>query len=240
MSASPIVPSDLAPVTSGATACDHLTELGATRDKMQEFLQWFLANDETGLLGSGFKEALIQQMLFDAAKKGWFLQTNASTGYLELIEKIPLAGLSEAGAVEGDIIEFNGTAWVVTTKPEIYLAPTSGGSTVPAVATGGLLSVAHGFSATPNNFRCYLECSAIDIDYQVGDRVDAANLIILRDTGGEQMSAVTVGANSSLVFAVFQSRAGAGGEYRLVEKASTFDRAAIDPSKWNVRFYATP
>jgi hypothetical protein len=236
---SEITSSDLAAVTQGATACDHLAELSATRTKFATFLDW-IVSDPDGNLSTDFKTALIRQMLFDAAKKGWFVASDASTGYLELVETIPLASLDPTGAVEGDTIAFDATAgaWEIRNAPQSYLAPTSGGSTIPAISSGGILSVAHGLGTTPRTFECILECNSTDVGYDAGDRVRADNLIILRDTAGEQMNAVTVGASATLVFVVFQVRSGAGGEYRLINK-STFARDAIDVSKWDVKLSAS-
>lgn len=246
---SPIKPSDLGAITSGVLACDHLKELLNTRTKMQTFLAWLLQDDTTGLLGADFKSAILQQLLFDAAKKGWIVRANPVSGYLELasnnesvsellaVNSLRLETLESAGASAGDLLSFDGTSWGAITP--IYLAPTTGGSTVPDVTTGGFLSVAHGLAALPKHLRCYLECNSTDVGYAVGDRVDASGLILLRATGGEQMQAITIGADASVVFAVFQVRSGGGGEYRLVNK-STYERDMIDSSKWNVKFYASP
>lgn len=251
---SPIKPSDLGAITGGVLACDHLRELLNTRQKMQTFLAWLLANDETGNLGEDFKAAIIQQLLFDAAKKGWIVRANPSSGYLELANNsdkvselfpphsIRLLTLAVDGAVSGDILGFNGTDWVPRTP--IYLAPTTGGATIPDPSTGGILSVAHGLGATPRIRQCDLVCTSADAGYAAGDTVDAMNLI-QRGAGGETRPGVTVGADASTIFAVFVKEGSATRKYFLPNKASfeitdSADSGEVDPAKWNVKFYASP
>lgn len=252
--ASPIKPSDLGAITTGVLACDHLVELKNTRTKMQTFLAWLLANDETGLLGADFKSAIIQQLLFDATKKGWIVRANPSSGHLELAsnsdtvselfppQSIRLLTLAIDGAVDGDVLGFDGTSWVPFTP--IYLAPTTGGTTIPDPSTGGILSVAHGFGAVPRVRECNLVCNATDAGYASGDTVDAKNLI-QRGAGGETRPGVTVGADASVVFAVFVKEGSAARKYFLPNKASFeitdgSDSGEVDPSKWDVKFYASP
>jgi hypothetical protein len=237
MSASPITPDDFAPITSGATACDHLAELGNTRSKVEEFLEWLLADDDTGNLGSGFKEAIVQQLLYDATKLGYLVMSDTTTGYLTLVEKLLLTKLSTTGAATGDYMFFNGTTWIKQTP--IYAAPSSGGVTVPDPGSGAAVTLAHGFAATPKNYACFLECNDTDLGYAVGDRVDALSLIGENTADNEIGQAVTVFATDTVVGAVFRSPNGANPEYQLPNK-STFVRAQIDRSKWDIKLYAMP
>jgi hypothetical protein len=150
---------------------------------------------------------------------------------------IKIQRLYYAAAANLDTIRFDGTNWVK--KTPFYGAPTVGGTTVPAVAAGGILYAPHGLGAQPRTIECYLECGVNDIGYTaaLAERVRADNLFILRAAAGEQMTAVTIGADATNIFAVFQVQSGAGAEYRLIDKA-TFARAAITPGSWNVKFYA--
>jgi hypothetical protein len=238
---SEITSSDLAAITSGATACDHLAELAQTRTKFATFLDW-IVSDPSGNLATDFKTAIINQLLFDAAKKGWFVRSNPTTGFLELVEFIPLDGLDDGGATTGDILVWNGSEW--EPQSAIYLAPTSGGTTLPAPNTGGLLSVAHGFSAAPKQFACFLECTSADAGYAIGDRVDALGLI-QRGNGGETRQGCTVGVNASLLFAVFVTEGSNPKKYFLPNKSSfeitdSTDAGELDPAKWSVKFWALP
>lgn len=235
---STITSSDLAAITSGATACDKLAELANTRTKIQEFLAWMLT-DPAGNLSSDFKLALVNQMLFDAAKKGWYVRSNPSTGYLELVEKIAIDDLDDGGAQDGDILIYDEDEeeWVPVTA--IYAAPSSGGVTVPDPGSGAVVTLAHGFDDAPMNYKCFLECNATDLGYAEGDRVDALSLIGENTADNEIGQAVTVFANDTVVGAVFRSPNGANPEYQLPNK-STFARAAIDESKWNIKLYAMP
>lgn len=233
---SPITPSDLGSISDGLLACDHLKELLNTRVKMHTFLAWLLVDDSTGNLGDGFKLAIIQQLLFDAAKKNWFVRSNPSTGYLELVQYVPLASLDASGALEGDTLVLKGGVWVPQSSPSVYLSPTSGGTTVPDPDTGGILLVAHGLASTPNKVECYLVCTVNDIGYVVGDVVNAMGLV-KRGSGGEQRQGVSIGANATSVWAVFTNTGAAVGSYQLPNK-STFAGAAITPGSWNVKLYA--
>lgn len=234
---SPIKPSDLGAITGGVLACDHLRELLNTRTKMQTFLAWLLADDETGLLGADFKEAIIQQLLFDGSKKGWFVKTHPVSGYLELVEKVALADLAITGAAEGDGIIFSGGAWVVDDTPDnVYLAPTTGGTAVPAATAGGMLTVSHGLGARPNIFKVLLECAVVDATgYTVGDTVDAASLMS-RTSGGETKLAATIWANATTCGISFFNTAGASN-YRLYHKDGQ-SYVNITEASWNVKFYA--
>lgn len=236
--ASPIKPSDLGAITSGVLACDHLRELLNTRTKMQTFLAWLLQNDSTGLLGADFKAAIIQQLLFNSAQKGWFVRTHSESGYLDLVEKVALADLATTGAADGDRIIYDATAgmWVVDTAPEeIYLPPTSGGVTVPAATTGGVLTVAHGLGAKPNIFEVDLVCATADVGHAVGDVVDACSLMS-RTTAPEAKLACTKWANDTQCGVTFFNGS-AGASYRLFDKA-TFTNDPITEASWNVKFYA--
>lgn len=236
--ASPIKPSDLGEITTGVLACDHLVELKNTRTKMQTFLTWLLANDETGLLGADFKAAIIQQLLFDGSKKGWFVKTHPASGYLELVEKVALADLAITGAADGDGIIYDATAqmWVVDDTPDdVYLAPTTGGVTIPASTAGGVLTVAHGLGATPKIFRVLLECATADVGYAVGDVVDACSLMS-RTTAPEAKLGCTIWANGTQCGATFFNGA-AGSSYRLFDK-SGFTNDPITEASWLVKFYA--
>lgn len=236
---SPIKPSDLAAITTGVLACDHLVELLNTRRKMQQFLQWLLVDDESGLLGADFKAAIIQQLIFDAAKKGWFVKTNPASGFLELVEKVALADLAITGAVDGDGIIYNATAgmWILDNTPDdVYLAPTTGGTTIPASTAGGALSVSHGLGAAPKIFKVLLECVTPDAAaYAAGDIVDAASLMS-RTTGGETKLAATIWANSTSCGISFFNTAG-GSNYRLYHKdGQSYEN--VTEASWNVKFYA--
>lgn len=235
---SPIKPSDLGAITGGVLACDHLRELLNTRRKMQQFLQWLLVDDQSGLLGVDFKAALIQQLLFDSSKKGWFVKTDEASGYLELVEKVALADLAITGAAEGDRIIYDATAgmWVVDDTPDdVYLAPTSGGTSVPAATVGGVLTVAHGLGAVPTIFKVFLECATADVGYAVGDRVDACSLMS-RTTAPEAKLACTIWANGTQCGATFFNGA-AGADYRLFDKTG-LTNDSITEASWNVKFYA--
>lgn len=235
---SPIVPNDLGAITGGVLACDALKELLSTRTKMQTFLEWLLADDETGNLGADFKAAIIQQLLFDGSKKGWFVKTHPASGYLELVEKVELADLAITGAAEGDGIIYDATAgmWVVDDTPDdVYLAPTTGGTSVPAATVGGVLTVAHGLGAMPKIFKVFLECATADVGYAVGDRVDACSLMS-RTTAPEAKLGCTIWANGTQCGATFFNGA-AGATYRLFDK-SGFTNDPITEASWNVKFYA--
>lgn len=251
---SPIVPADFAPLAGGTLACDALKSLLRTRTNMQALTAWLLADDSTGLLGADFKAAIIQQLLFDAAKKSWIVRANPSSGYLELASNsdkvselfpphsIRLLTLAVDGAVDGDILRYNGTDWVPSSP--IYLAPTTGGATIPSPSTGGILSVAHGFGAVPRVRQCDLVCNATNAGYAAGDTVDAKNLI-QRGAGGETRPGVAVGADASVIFAVFVKEGSATRKYFLPNKSSfeitdSSDSGEIDPAKWDVFFYASP
>lgn len=114
---SPIKPADLGAISAGVLACDHLKELLNTRAKVQTFLKWLLTDDSQGLLGDGFKLALVQQLLFDAEKKGWFVETNEISGFLELVRYVTLAKLDPTGATNGDTLIFKDGAWIIKTDP---------------------------------------------------------------------------------------------------------------------------
>jgi hypothetical protein len=231
---SSITSSDLAAVTAGATACDHLTELANTRTKFATFLDW-IVSDPSGNLATDFKTAVINQLLFDAAKKGWLVATDATTGYLELIEKLALASLDDTGAASGDLIRFNGTDWVKYT-PFIY-APATGTVTVPDADSGGIISTAHSLGFSPKEFGCYLECTSPDAGYVAGDRVDATTLMQI-GAGSETRQAAVVGANATNVFVVFLlAGTGPNRQYQLANK-STFADVDIDPTLWDVRLWA--
>lgn len=251
---SPIVPSDFNDISGGALACDALKSLLRTRTNVKTLLQWILQDDTTGLLGSDFKSAIIQQLLFDATKKSWIVRANPSSGHLELASNsdkvselfpehsIRLLTLAIDGAVDGDVLGFDGTSWVPFTP--IYLAPTTGGATIPDPSTGGILSVAHGFGAVPRVRECNLVCNATDAGYASGDTVDAKNLI-QRGAGGETRPGVTVGADASVVFAVFVKEGSAARKYFLPNKASFeitdgSDSGEVNPAFWDVKFYASP
>lgn len=235
---SPIVPSDLGAITGGLLACDALRELLNTRAKMQTFLQWFLANDPTGNLGSDFLLALSRQFLFDAAKKGFFVRTNPSNGSLELVEFIPLDSLDGSGAVEGDTLSFESGVWITRSSPNVYLAPTSGGVTLPDAAVGAVCQVAHGLSAAPRHFGCVLECTTADASYAISDRVDAATLMLRNTLDTEIAHGASVYANATVIGVNFRMAAGATPKYQLVDK-STFLRADLIPGSWNVKLYAS-
>lgn len=240
---SPITSSDLGPITDGLLACDHLQELSSTREKFQEFLEWMLS-DPSGELGDDFKTALIRQMLFDATKKGYFVGTDEGSGYLRLFSpdeagdlldsgSIPLSALDNTSVATGDHITVVSGVWARHTP--IYSAPSSGGTTVPLPASGGTLTVAHTLGTTPKNFKCFLECATADLNWAVGDRVDALSLRTFNGAA-EMIQAVDVFANSSIVGAVFRGLG--GSNYQLLDR-STLQRAAITPGSWNVKLYAT-
>lgn len=251
---SPIVPADFNAITTGTLACDALKELLRTRTNVKALLQWLLQDDSTGLLGENFKESIIQQLLFNAAQKGWLVRSNPSSGYLELASNsdkvselfpahsIRLLTLAIDGAVDGDVLGFNGTDWVPRTP--IYLAPTTGGSTIPDPSTGGILSVAHGLGAVPRIRQCDLVCNSADAGYAAGDTVDATHLI-QRGAGGETRQGVSIGADASVVFAVFVKEGSAARKYFLPNKSSfeitdSSDSGEINPANWSVKFYASP
>jgi hypothetical protein len=234
---SSITSSDLAAVTAGATACDHLTELANTRTKFATFLDW-IVSDPSGNLATDFKTAVINQLLFDAAKKGWLVATDATTGYLELIEKLALASLDDTGAASGDLIRFNGTDWVKHT-PFLY-EPASGSVTVPDPDVGGVISVAHSLGYTPsgNDFSCYIECNSPDAGYADGDRVSVECLMQVGAGANETRAGAAVGANATNVFVVFLlAGTGPNRVYQLPHK-STFADTDINPALWDVRLCA--
>lgn len=233
---SPIVPADLAPLSSSLLACDALRSLLQTRTDMQEFLQWLLANDSTGNLGSDFKLAIRNQLLFDVAKKGWFVRTNPSTSFLELVEFLPLASLDGSGSTEGDTLSFEGGVWITKSAPSIYLAPTTGGVTLPDAAVGATCQVAHGLGVEPRQFACILECSAADANYSIGDRVDASTLMSRNGADTEVTHGASVFANATVVGAVFRTATGAS-KYQLSNK-STFVRSDLASASWNVKLFA--
>lgn len=233
--ASPIIPDDLNPINTGTAACDALKTLLQTRTDMREFLAWMLEDDSTGELNdSGFLTDLAEQFLFDAAKKGFFVRSNPTTGRLELIEKVALADIDDENGTDGDMLVLESGVW--TRVSPFYGAPTSGGATVPVETSGGTLTAAHGVGTTPNNFRAILECNAADLNYAVGDRVDALSLMFLDSSVPEIMPAVTVFADASLVGVTFRD-GGVGDEYQLHNR-STFAKSPIQVSKWNVMLYA--
>jgi hypothetical protein len=229
--ASSITSSDLAAVTAGATACDHLTELANTRTKFATFLDW-IVSDPSGSLATDFKTAVINQLLFDAAKKGYLVMSDVTTGYLALVEKLLLTKLDQGSAATGDLLRWNGTNWAKST-------PFYGGSgTVPSVATGGSVAAAHGLSAAPTFFSCYLVCNDVggDAGYAQNDRIRADTLMYYNSGAPELIQACTVQADATSVRAVFRN--GGGAHAYQVHNKSTFARASITESKWDVKFAA--
>lgn len=247
---STITSSDLAPVTDGATACDHLRELGATRTKFATFLDW-IVNDSDGKLSADFKLAILNQLLKDDGvadpnTNGWFVRTNSSTGKMELVQRISLSDLPEPETDEEDEDEreiyWNGSEWAFRTSSEFFGAPTSGGTTVPTPDDGGVVVASHGLTGSPNSFACYLVCNSTDAGYAVGDKVNAVSLM-QRGGGGEIRIGCSVGVNSSQIFAVFAKEGSATRKYFLINKASfditdNTDSGEIDPAKWDVMLFA--
>lgn len=240
---SPVTSSDVGPINDGLLACQHLQTLSETRDKFQEFLVWMLT-DPTGELSTDFKTALTRQMLFDASKKGYIAGSDEGSGYLRLFSPaefgaliddgaVPLTALDNDGVSTGDLITVISGVWARHTP--VYAAPSSGGTTIPLPAAGGILTVAHNLGTTPRSFRCYLECATADANWAVGDRVDAQSLRSFNGAA-EFIQGVDVFANSTLVGAVFRGLV--GSSYHLIDK-SGFNRTAITPGSWNVKLYAT-
>lgn len=146
--------------------------------------------------------------------------------------------LYSAGAANRDTIRFDGTNWVK--KTPVYLAPTSGGTTLPDPVNGGILTVAHGLGAVPRTIKALLVCNSTDVGYAVGDTVDASSVICLTEAA-EQIVGLTLYADATTIGLVCcDGSAGGGGtasRYRIMNK-STFIRATMDHTKWDVYFYA--
>lgn len=244
MSASPITPEDLNAVTDGATACDKLAELANTRNKMQTFLAWLLANDDTGVLGDGFKEAIIQQLmkddgLADPNTNGWFVRTNSSTGYLEMVQRISLTDLPQPETDDLDTGErqiiWDGSTWVFRVKDSFVGAPTSGGTVVPASNGGGILLAPHGLTSKPNKFGAILECTTADIGFSTNETIDA-KCIHGRNSTPEEYPCIVTGADATNVWVVFGDLG--GSSFYRTHRKDNAARDSITPASWNVKLWA--
>lgn len=242
MSASPITGTDLGAITNGATACDHLSELSNTRTKFHEFLEWMLEDD--GTLETGFKEALVQQMLFDAAKKGWFVMSDLSTGYLTLVERVLLNKLEGGTAVDGDFLKWDEDA--LGTGPNVgawvpFHEYVSGQSALPAASTGGKIQAAHGLGYRPKHYRVELVCIAADGSYSSGDVVDGHGLL-QKGGGGEIRPGCSVGADGTNVWAIFVKDGTSPGRKYFLPDKSTFEADSgteLDAANWEARLIAS-
>jgi hypothetical protein len=242
MSVSTILPSDLDPVTDGASACDHLAELAATRTKFQTFLTWLLNEDVAatvdGTLSAGFKEAIVQQLLLDAAKKGWLVMSDLTTGYLTLVEKLLLTKLDAGVAVDGDTLRWDDDAIDATHGAWVpWHEFASSNSAVPPPSTGGIVEAIHGLGYTPTRYRAHLVCISADVGYVIGDIVDAQGLIFYNSGAAEIQQGANVTANATKVSCVFRNGGGTPN-YQLLNK-STWARDTIDVLKWEVKFTAS-
>lgn len=239
---SEITSSDLAPVTAGAKACDKLVELENTRRKFATFLDW-IVSDPTGNLATDFKTAIVRQVLFDAAKKGYFVMSDLTTGYLTLVERVLLNKLQGGTAVDGDGLKWDEDA--LGTSPNIgawvpFHEYVSGQSALPAASTGGKIQTAHGLGYRPKHYRGELVCISADGSYSAADVVDAQSLI-QQGGGGEIRPGCSVGADGTNVWAIFVKDGTATRKYFLPDKA-TFEvdgSTPLDASKWECRLIAS-
>lgn len=248
MSASPIVGTDLNTVTEGATACDHLKELANTRAKMKQLVEWLVDGDGHPF-SSGLVSELLSYLLPGSGKEGWLVRTNPSTGILELVvpndltqpifeaHGIRLVTLDVTDAVANDVIVFNGTDWV--RKGSFVGAPTSGGTTIPAVATGGVLLAPHGLSAAPDQYGGYAQCTSAENGFAVGDRIDLHSILVGANWDDSQ-SAVAIGANTTNVWATFTNRSAVHDGWSVYEKSGALGQVALTPGSWNVFLWAKP
>lgn len=236
----PITPEDLAAITAGATACDHLAELSATRTKMQTLIAW-LYNDAGEI--QGFKTWLLEQLLADDGvadpdTNGWHLRTNPTTGKIELVEKTALTEL-EDGTTDGDTLRWDSTA--LGTSPDVgawvswhpFVSPVAA---LPAATVGGRIEATHSLGYTPTQFSAQLVCIAADQSHDIGDLVDVSGLIFYNSNTGEVQQCAAPGASATKVWCVFRNGT-ADGHYQLPDKAS-WGRGNIDVSKWQVRLIA--
>lgn len=234
---SPITSNSLGPITTGLLACDALKELLNTRQKMQDFVAWLVGTD--GNLTTDFKNAILHQLLFDAAKKGWLVMSDETTGYPTLTERLLLNKLAGGTAVDGDTLKWDEDA--LGTDPNIgawvpFHRFVSTQAVVPPPSTGGIVEVDHGLGYTPTSYMAQLVCIGADVGYAVGDIVDASGLIFYNSGAGEVQHGATVLMNASKVSCVFRNGGGTP-HYQLLNKG-TWDRDTIDVTKWEVRFVA--
>jgi hypothetical protein len=218
-----------------------------TFDAASGVAKWAPLNVNTAI-ASG---SLLYSKLVNAAAPnyGWLLRANPATGIIELvsnsdkaavsdllaIRSVRLNRLDDTGAVAYDKLRFDGTNWVKTTP--FHGASTSGGTTIPSPNGGGQLLAPHGFGVVPRLIKAYAICNAADLNYAIGDKVDLAVLMAINNAGTEVAAATTIYADATNVVCNFIDTGGAAGRYRLLND-TTFARANIDPTKWDVYFYA--
>lgn len=241
MADNPVTPAEVSATIPASTGsiCSRLTALWSLANVMDEWYSWAFNPD--GSPSDDFIDSITSEFLFDAAKKGWFVQTNATTGLLELIEKLPLDGLDDGGAETHDTLVWNGTAWVPSSDFAVAFSslPTSGGVTVPVVTSGGILSAEHGLSSTPLKFGAFIYMNTVigDLGYVNGDRVQAQGLMAFDGSTGENTGAVSISVDDEKVYASFRDCDGGTSKYKLIRK----DTSAIDQiisSRWNVVLWA--
>lgn len=205
----------------------------------------------SGLIGAN---SLAYDRLYNATV-GYILRADPATGIWAAIEpndltkdiftirSIRLNRLDATGASTGDRLVFDGTNWIRAAANsgtgKFYGIPTSGGTTLPAV-TGGILSVAHGLTATPKRVGGFIKCTnaAGGAGYAQNDVVSLSSLM-KKGNGGEVRFGCAVGADVTNVFAVFDGDGGAGvGKGFFLPHKSTFTETQLVLADWDVYLFA--
>jgi hypothetical protein len=233
---SPIQGADLEPVTDGATACDKLAELAATRAKLKQIMDWMVEDD--GTFTVGYLDQILAQLLVDATKKGWWVRSNPTTGILELLEYIPINALEPGSSADGDIIVYDDDAgeWTTQSSSAFHGPPTTGGLTVPDVSAGAVLSAAHGLTSSPYKFGGYIECTTSEYGYTVGDRITLESLSGIQTGGTDDTGAVNVWANSTSVGVTFAKLNNASA--LKIWRKDTYEKIDLTEANWKVMLWA--
>lgn len=169
------------------------------------------------------------------------IEFNDTTNSILTLRTLRLATLSNVGASIGDRIVFDGTNWVRASASsgtgKFYGAPTSGGTTLPAV-TGGILSVAHTLGAVPKRVGGFIVCTSAEFNYSIGDAINLSN-VAKKGNGGEVRFGCAIGADATNVFVVFNGDGGAGaGKGFFIPDKTTYAEQHLTLASWNVFLFA--
>ncbi len=155
--------------------------------RVWQIFNWML--DADGLPSDAFTEALADTLLVDAAKLGWFLETNSITGYLELVRKIPLTAIGGATMTAGALVV--GQKYLVS-----HFETDDDFSNVGATNADGNIFVASGTTPTTWTNGSILQALAASGDYIINDGTDWAKQTPFYGpptVGGPQVPAATAG-----------------------------------------------